>query len=289
MFCCWRKPTMLPASSSIGGYTVLKKLGEGAYAKVYEVEKTDHNDAKRYALKTMPLERDHRERGVTALRELLHLRHIRHPNVIAAHDMFWTRDRVCFVWDKMDATLAAIIRSPQSLTLEHIQFFMYQIFNGLAFLHGTGVIHRDIKPDNIFINRNCDVRIGDLGMARLMPDRSMPTPDGSMLITVHVVTRHYRAPEVLVGCEYGTAIDMWSAGCIMAELALREVAFPGVSSYDQVFLILQVLGVPTEEDIESLSQHESQAALRNFVRGHQAKAVAEAKQKGKEQTCPFFR
>lgn len=110
---------------------------------------------------------------------------------------------------------------------------MYQLLRGLKYVHSANVLHRDLKPSNLFLNANCDLKIGDFGLAR--------TTSETDFMTEYVVTRWYRAPELLLNCsEYTGAIDVWSVGCILGEIMTREPLFPGKDYVQQLRLITEV-------------------------------------------------
>lgn len=121
-----------------------------------------------------------------------------------------------------------------------MQYFLYQLLRGLKYVHSAKVLHRDLKPSNLLLNTNCDLKIGDFGLAR--------TTSETDFMTEYVVTRWYRAPELLLNCsEYTAAIDVWSVGCILGEIATREPLFPGKDYVHQLRLITEVwfLGLPS--------------------------------------------
>jgi len=119
-----------------------------------------------------------------------------------------------------------VVYSRQSLSDEHIQYFLYQVVRGCMHMHSGNVIHRDLKPSNLLLNKNCDLKICDLGLARGF-DQTMEN------LTEYVVTRWYRAPEVILSAsEYSNQIDVWSIGCIFAELLGRAPIFPGEDYLD---------------------------------------------------------
>ncbi len=187
--------------------------------------------------------------------------------------------------------------SPQYLTTAHIRTFLYQMLKGLQYLHSVSVIHRDLKPANILLNEDCSLKICDFGLARIVDssqvaksnddgnnsDASNPrTPEKKQQgltrqLTKHVVTRWYRAPELILIQPYTTAVDIWSVGCIFAELLSmqegsvpsyedRVPLFPGGSCFplsgdtdsktserlDQLSVIFGVIGSPSKEDVESI-------------------------------------
>lgn len=121
----------------------------------------------------------------------------------------------------------------------YLQYFLYQLLRGLKYVHSANVLHRDLKPSNLLLNANCDLKIGDFGLAR--------TTSETDFMTEYVVTRWYRAPELLLNCsEYTAAIDIWSVGCILGEIGTREPLFPGKDYVHQLRLITEVLlGFPT--------------------------------------------
>ena len=119
--------------------------------------------------------------------------------------------------------------------MDHVQYFIYQVLRGLKYIHSAGVIHRDLKPSNLLVNSNCDLKICDFGLARGIHPGHAEGKGGTMLLTEYVVTRWYRAPEIMLAChEYSKPIDIWSVGCIFAELIQRKPYFPGDDYIDQV-------------------------------------------------------
>ncbi|XP_053909007.1 mitogen-activated protein kinase 7 isoform X2 [Cuculus canorus] len=142
----------------------------------------------------------------------------------------------------MESDLHQIIHSSQPLTLEHVRYFLYQLLRGLKYIHSANVLHRDLKPSNLLVNENCELKIGDFGMARGLgsdPDHS------KAFLTEYVATRWYRAPELLLSLHrYSRAIDVWSVGCIFAEMLGRRQLFPGRNYIHQLQLIMAVLGTP---------------------------------------------
>lgn len=124
-------------------------------------------------------------------------------------------------------------------------------------MHSAHVLHRDLKPSNLFLNANCDLKIGDFGLAR--------TTTETDFMTEYVVTRWYRAPELLLCCDnYGTSIDVWSVGCIFAELLGRKPIFPGTECLNQLKLIINILGSQREEDLQFIDNHKAKKYIRSL-------------------------
>ncbi|KAL0283825.1 UNVERIFIED_CONTAM: Mitogen-activated protein kinaseMMK2 [Sesamum angustifolium] len=226
----------------------LRPLGRGAYGLVCAAINKETNEE--VAIKKIGNAFNNRIDAKRTLREIKLLRHLDHENVIAIKDIIRPPRRDAFndvyiVYELMDTDLHQIIRSEQALTDDHCQYFMYQLLRGLKYVHSANVLHRDLKPSNLFLNANCDLKIGDFGLAR--------TTSETDFMTEYVVTRWYRAPELLLNCsEYTTAIDVWSAGCILAEIVTREPLFPGKDYVHQLKLITELLGTPDEASLKFL-------------------------------------
>ena len=159
---------------------------------------------------------------------------------------------VYIVTKLFESDLAKIITSKQSLSDAHCRYFLYQLLRGLKYLHSANIIHRDLKPANLLINSNCELAICDFGLARGNKESVSSTENMGQAdeLTGYVVTRWYRAPELLVECsKYGHEIDMWSVGCIFGELLGRKVLFRGRNYIHQLQLIVETLGTPTNDDM----------------------------------------
>ncbi|XP_056389821.1 mitogen-activated protein kinase 7 isoform X2 [Hyla sarda] len=162
----------------------------------------------------------------------------------------------------MESDLHQIIHSSQPLTLEHARYFLYQLLRGLKYIHSANVLHRDLKPSNLLINENCELKIGDFGMARGMCTK----PDEyKYFMTEYVATRWYRAPELMLSLhEYTQAIDMWSVGCIFAEMLGRKQLFPGKNYIHQLQLIMTVLGTPSSQVIRAIGAERVRAYIQSL-------------------------
>lgn len=235
-------------------YSPLESIGTGAYGVVCAAK--DNRTGRRVAIKKIPKVFEVLTIAKRTYRELKILRHLRHENIISILDVMHPPEDlsmfqdVYVVLDLMESDLHHIIHSVQPLSDEHIKFFLYQTLRGLKYIHSANVLHRDLKPSNLLINRNCELKIGDFGMARGL---SSTPEDHATFMTEYVATRWYRAPELMLSLsEYTFAIDLWSVGCIFAEMLARRQLFPGKNYLNQLQLILSVVGTPSKEYIESI-------------------------------------
>jgi len=191
------------------------------------------------------------------LREIKLLRHFNsHENIITINDIFSVNpdtmvyDDVYIVTNLYESDLERIIQSRQVLTDQHFQYFLYQILRALKYVHSANVLHRDLKPSNILVNANCDLGICDFGLARGFD------VEGKDTLTEYVVTRWYRAPELL--CEsshYGKGVDIWSVGCIFAELLTHSPFFRGENPQHQLEIIVSKVGCPPKEKLGFIRPH----------------------------------
>ena len=242
-------------------YQLKRKLGQGAYGFVCKVSDVSTNPPTDFAIKRCHnMFHGSMTDAKRILREVKILRHLSHENVIKLQDLFGPPDAkgnfdtVYIVMEFMQTDLRRVIYSRNELGDEHVQCISYQILMGLKYLHSAKIWHRDLKPANILLNSDCTVKICDFGLSR--------GHDGALDQTDYVVTRWYRAPEVMCSAKYGSAIDLWAVGCIVAELHGRKPLFKGESYKDQVCKILRILGVPSEADFDAVMQNK---AARNYV------------------------
>ncbi|RMZ87848.1 hypothetical protein DV736_g4926, partial [Chaetothyriales sp. CBS 134916] len=225
-------------------YTVTKELGQGAYGIVCAA--TNTNTGEGVAIKKVTNVFSKKILAKRALREIKLLQHFRgHRNV-----------------ELMECDLAAIIRSGQPLTDAHFQSFIYQILCGLKYIHSANVLHRDLKPGNLLVNADCELKICDFGLARGF---SQDPEENAGYMTEYVATRWYRAPEIMLSFQsYTKAIDVWSVGCILAELLGGRPFFKGRDYVDQLNQILHYLGTPNEETLSRIGSPRAQEYVRNL-------------------------
>jgi len=217
----------------------IEKLGEGAYGVVYKALNTSTQEI--VALKRIRL--DSEEEGVpsTALREISLLKELKHPNIVRLQDVLWQPKKLTLVFEYLDQDLKKYMDSVGTLDPMLVKSFLYQLLRGLAYCHEHRVLHRDLKPQNLLINKKGQLKLADFGLARVF---GIPVRNG---YSAEVVTLWYRAPDVLMGnVRYSTPIDVWSAGCIFYEMATGQPLFPGTKKGDQLDRIFKLLGSPDE-------------------------------------------
>ena len=246
-------------------YVPIKPIGKGAYGIVCSAK--DEKQNTKVAIKKITNAFENVVDAKRTLREIKLLRHLRHENVVPITDCMlpskeeeYNFNDVYVMYELMDTDLHQIIRSDQPLTDDHCQYFIYQLLRGLKYIHSADVLHRDLKPSNLLLNANCDLKICDFGLARTN------TQDKNRdFMTEYVVTRWYRAPELLLSCaEYTVAIDVWSCGCILAELLGRKPLFPGKDYVHQLNLITKVIGTPDEQDLYFVTSDKARRYLRQL-------------------------
>ncbi|MCJ1382527.1 negative regulator of the PHO system [Xylographa soralifera] len=226
----------------------LEKLGEGTYATVFKGRNRQTGEL--VALKEIHLDS---EEGTpsTAIREISLMKELKHENIVSLHDVIHTENKLMLVFEYMDKDLKKYMDSRGDrgqLDYITIKSFMYQLLQGIAFCHDNRVLHRDLKPQNLLINNKGQLKLADFGLARAF---GIPVNTFSN----EVVTLWYRAPDVLLGSRtYNTSIDIWSAGCIMAEMYTGRPLFPGTTNEDELQKIFRLMGTPSERSWPGISQ-----------------------------------
>ncbi|NXU72965.1 ICK kinase, partial [Oreotrochilus melanogaster] len=220
-------------------YTTIRQLGDGTYGSVLLGRSIESGEL--IAIKKMKRKFYSWEECMN-LREVKSLKKLNHANVVKLKEVIRENDHLYFVFEYMKENLYQLMKERNKLFPEStVRNIMYQILQGLAFIHKHGFFHRDLKPENLLCMGPELVKIADFGLAREI--RSRPP------YTDYVSTRWYRAPEVLLrSTSYSSPIDIWAVGCIMAEVYTLRPLFPGASEIDTIFKICQVLGTPKKND-----------------------------------------
>ena len=223
-------------------YEVLEVVGEGAYGIVYKCRNKE--TGKFVAIKKFKEVEDELVKK-TMKRELRMLQRMHHENIVDFVEAFKRKGNLFLVFEYVEKNLLEILQdSPRGLEPKLIRHFMYQLCKAIKYLHDQNVIHRDVKPENLLVNENMDLKLCDFGFARLISGSSKER------LTDYVATRWYRAPELLLTQgEYGPEVDYWAIGCIMGELVDGNPLFPGENEIDQLHCIQKVLGNFTDEQV----------------------------------------
>lgn len=229
-------------------YEKLEKIGEGTYGTVFKAKHKETHEI--VALKRVRLDEDEEGIPSSALREICILKELKHKNIVRLHDVMHSERRLTLVFEYCDQDLKKYFDSCQGeVDPAVVKSFMFQLLRGLAFCHSCNVLHRDLKPQNLLINKDGELKLADFGLARAF---GIPV----RCYSAEVVTLWYRPPDVLMGAKlYSTSIDMWSAGCIFAEIANGgRPLFPGSDVDDQLRRIFKVLGPPNEDSWPNASK-----------------------------------
>ena len=267
-------------------YEYIKQIGVGAYGVVISCydKKTNRN----VAIKKVGNAFEDLIDAKRIVREIKLLRYFKHDNIVSLIDIQKPPSRTGFediyiITDLMETDLHRVIYSRQELTDDHIQYFIYQILRGVLYMHSANIIHRDLKPANILANKNCDLKICDLGLGRAevydydemknikKKKKKTKTNESDSEedpeLTEYVITRWYRAPEVILcPSHYAKAVDIWSIGCIFAELLGRQPLFPGDHYLDQIQKIIAVTGTPKMEDLDFIQKKEAKEFFLKLVK-----------------------
>ncbi|KAI6029602.1 hypothetical protein PISMIDRAFT_317140 [Pisolithus microcarpus 441] len=248
-------------------YQVLDVVGEGAYGIVCSA--IHRPSGRKVAIKKIaPF--DHSMFCLRTLRELKLLKFLSEAgvseNIISILDIIKPPSLEAFkevylIQELMETDMHRVIRT-QDLSDDHAQYFVYQTLRALKALHSADVIHRDLKPSNLLLNANCDLKVCDFGLARSVRTAE-PSGTETGFMTEYVATRWYRAPEIMLTFkQYTKAIDVWSVGCILAEMLSGKPLFPGRDYHHQLSLILDVLGTPTLDEFYAITTRRSRDYIR---------------------------
>lgn len=229
-------------------YNIERVVGKGSFGVVYQAK--DSLAGVQVAMKKVLQDKRFKNR------ELQIMRTVRHPNIVGLLNYFYTTTGehqvylnlvLEFVPDTIYRVLKQYMKSGRRMPLVIVKLYMYQTLRSLAHIHGEGICHRDIKPQNLLVNPETHVvKLCDFGSAKKLVK-------GEPNIS-YICSRYYRAPELIFGAtDYTCAVDVWSSGCVLGELLLGQALFPGDSGVDQLIEIIKALGTPTKEDIKVMN------------------------------------
>ncbi|KAL2483509.1 Mitogen-activated protein kinase 19 [Forsythia ovata] len=250
-------------------YKILEIIGKGSYGVVCSA--IDTQTGEKVAIKKIKDIFEHNSDAIRILREIKLLRLLRHPDIVDIKRIMLPPSRGDFrdiyvVFELMESDLHQVIKANDDLTHEHHRFFLYQMLRALKYMHTANVYHRDLKPKNILANANCKLKICDFGLARVAFNDA-PT---AIFWTDYVATRWYRAPELCgsFSSKYTPAIDIWSIGCIFAEVLTGKPLFPGKSVVHQLDLITDLLGSPLAVTISGVRNEKARKYLAAMRKKH---------------------
>uniref|UniRef100_A0A1Q3EVB8 cyclin-dependent kinase n=2 Tax=Culex tarsalis TaxID=7177 RepID=A0A1Q3EVB8_CULTA len=232
---------------NIGNFQRIEKIGEGTYGVVYKAK--DINTQKYVALKRIRLDSETEGVPSTAIREISLLKDLQHHSVVELFDVAIMDSSIYMIFEYLDMDLKKLLdKHKPSFTPKLVKSYMHQLLDAIAFCHMHRILHRDLKPQNLLVDRDGHLKLADFGLARSFnfPMRTY---------THEVVTLWYRAPEILLGTKfYATGVDIWSLGCIFAEMILKRPLFPGDSEIDQLYRIFRTMSTPDEDNWPGVSQ-----------------------------------
>ncbi|KAF5952844.1 hypothetical protein HYC85_010788 [Camellia sinensis] len=244
-----RTVNMLEGCRSVDKFERLNKIDEGTYGVVYRAK--DKKTGEIVALKKVKMEKEREGFPLTSLREINILLSFHHPSVVDVKEVVVgsNLDSIFMVMEYMEHDLKGLMETmKQPFSQSEVKCLMLQLLEGVKYLHDNWVLHRDLKTSNLLLNNRGELKICDYGLARQYGSPLKP-------YTHLVVTLWYRAPELLLGAKsYSTAIDMWSLGCIMAEMLSKEPLFNGKTEFDQLDKIFRILGTPNETNWPGFSK-----------------------------------
>ncbi|CAH1981228.1 unnamed protein product [Acanthoscelides obtectus] len=226
--------------ASVGDFTKIEKIGEGTYGVVYKGKNKKTGEL--VAMKKIRLEKDDEGVPTTAIREISLLKELCHSNIVKLEDVMMDEQRLYLIFEFLSMDLKKYIDNLDTcMDPALVKSYLWQINEAILFCHSRRVLHRDLKPQNLLISPNGVIKVADFGLGRAF---GVPV----RVYTHEVVTLWYRAPEVLLGsARYSCPVDIWSLGCIFAEMATSKPLFQGDSEIDQLFRIFRILRTPTEQ------------------------------------------
>lgn len=231
----------------LSNYEVLEKIGEGTYGVVYKAVELSSKEL--IAIKKIRFQ--HEDEGIpsTAVREISLLKSLKHPNIVLLKDVVYHKENLNLIFQYSEMDLKKLIKKVKGpLEKSRVKSLMKQLMEGLAYCHSKRIMHRDLKPHNLLVDSNDRLQLADFGLARTF---TLPIRE----YTHEVITLWYRSPEILLGQKiYSTPSDIWSAGCIFAEMLLGGPLLAGDSEIDQIFKIFKLLGTPSDKSWPGVSE-----------------------------------
>lgn len=254
----------------------IEKIGEGTYGVVYKGR--NKKTGQIVAMKKIRLESDDEGIPSTAIREISLLKELKHPNIVGLLDVSMEESKLYLIFEYLTMDLKKYmdtLGNGKLMEPETVKSYLYQITRAVLFCHTRRVLHRDLKPQNLLIDKHGCIKVADFGLGRAF---GIPV----RVYTHEVVTLWYRAPEILLGTtRYTCAIDVWSIGCIFAEMATKKPLFQGDSEIDQLFRIFRVLRTPTEENWPGVTQlSDYKATFPNWTSNNLASQVKPLDEQG---------
>lgn len=262
-------------------YEILNTIGQGTYGVVYRAQNSQNKEI--VALKLIKFE--NRQDGLpnTAIREIALLKELKHPCVIQLYDVIHSQHQLTLIFEYCEWDLNRYMQNylthhnnEQSLNVNQVISLSHQLLSALAYIHQNSIIHRDVKPQNLLINRNLELKLADFGLAR-----STYIPVDPNSISTEVVTQWYRPPEILLDIHnYSFPVDIWSAGCVIVEMLTGQPLFPCNNNEEMLNVVCQLFGY--EKMVEAFPDHINQLEpskdekgieLTNYLQGYDPRLV----------------
>jgi len=239
---------------AVSSFQKIEKIGEGTYGVVYKAR--EKQTGRYVALKKIRPENENEGIPATTIREILILKNLKHSTIIDLIEIIHNEDKMYLVFEFIETDLKKLMDDYSKKNIRFDKFtarkMAYQLTTAVAFCHSKNIFHRDLKPQNILVDCNYNIKLGDFGLGRAA---SIPLRN----YTAQIITLWYRPPELLLGCEYYDAsVDVWSMACIIVEIETLMPVFMGDCEIDQIHKIFRILGTPTSEewkDVELLPNY----------------------------------
>uniref|UniRef100_A0A1B6EGF7 Protein kinase domain-containing protein n=1 Tax=Clastoptera arizonana TaxID=38151 RepID=A0A1B6EGF7_9HEMI len=257
-------------------YIKIEKIGEGTYGVVFKGKNKVSGEL--VAIKKIRMESEDEGIPSTAIREISLLKEVVHPNIVTLQEILMDESRLYLIFEFLSMDLKKYIDSfdkEKYLPAAKVKSYLYQITQAILFCHLRRILHRDLKPQNLLIDNHGIIKVADFGLGRAF---GVPV----RVYTHEVVTLWYRAPEVLLGStRYSCPVDVWSIGCIFAEMASKLPLFQGDSEIDQLFRIFRILTTPTEDNWPGVTQlPDYKATFPNWTTNNLASSTKNIDDKG---------